>query len=260
VDKTGKNVLVANYGSGAIACVPIGDDGKLKEPTSVIQHEGKGTDPKRQAGPHAHSINLDANNRFAFAADLGLDKVLIYKLDGEHGMLTPNDPPFAPVGPGDGPRHLAWHPNGKYAYVNGEMGDDVTAFAYDAKRGALEPFQTISSLPKDYSGGANNTTAEVVVHPNGKFLYVSNRGHDSIANYSIGDDGRLTVRGFTSTQGQVPRNFAIAPGGQFLLAANQKTDSIVVFSIDQATGDLTPTGAKVGAPAPVCIRFLPTMK
>jgi 6-phosphogluconolactonase len=260
VDKAGKNVLVANYGSGSVACLPIEADGKLKPPSSTIQHEGKGVDPKRQEGPHAHSINLDAANRFAFAADLGLDKVMIYKFDGENGTLTPNDPPFATVTPGGGPRHLAWHPSGKFAYVNDEMGDAVNAFAYDAAKGALMSMQVVSSIPKDYPGAADNTTAEVVVHPSGKFLYVSNRGHDSIANYTIGDDGKLTPRGFTLTQGQVPRNFAVAPGGEFLLAANQKTDSIVVFKIDQGNGDLTPTGAKIETPVPICIRFLPPTK
>ena len=260
VDKAGKNILVANYGSGAIACLPIDADGKLKEPSSVIQHEGKSVNPKRQEGPHAHSINLDAANRFVFAADLGLDKVMIYKFDGEKGTLTPNDPAFAEVTPGGGPRHLAWHPSGKFAYVNDEMGDAVNAFAYDAAKGSLTSLQVVSSIPKDYAGADDNTTSEVVVHPSGKFLYVSNRGHDSIANYAIGNDGKLTPRGFTPTQGQVPRNFAIAPGGEFLLAANQKTDSIVVFKIDQSTGDLTPTGSKIETPVPICIRFLPPTK
>ena len=257
VDTSGRNLLVANYGSGSIACVPIGDDGKLKEPTSVIQHEGKSVNPKRQEGPHAHSINLDPANRFAFAADLGLDKVMIYALDADKGTLTPHNVPFAELPPGGGPRHLAWHPSGKFAYVNNEMGNTVSAFAYDAERGALAPLGApVPTIPSDYSEAGKNTTSEIVVHPSGKFLYCSNRGHNSIARFDIAADGTLTPRGHTPTQGETPRNFAIAPGGQFLLAANQKTGNVVVFTIDAASGDLTATGSKIDVPAPVCIRFL----
>ncbi|MGB7158396.1 MAG: lactonase family protein [Tepidisphaeraceae bacterium] len=259
VDKAGKNLLVANYGSGSVACVPIADDGTLREPSTVIQHEGGSrVVAKRQDGPHAHSINLDAGNRFAFAADLGLDKVMVYAFDPSKGTLKPHDPPAAELPPGGGPRHLAWHPSGRYAYVCNEMGDSVSAFAYEnGEKGSLNPIGVVPTLPKDYAGADENTTAEVVVHASGKFLYCSNRGHNSIAVFAIGDDGRLTPRGHASTQGEIPRNFAIDPSGKFLLAANQKTGSIVVFGIDQSTGELTPTGSKVEVPTPVCVRFLP---
>jgi 6-phosphogluconolactonase len=257
VDKTGKNVLVANFGSGSVACVPIGDDGKLREPSCVIQHEGGSkVVEKRQDGPHAHWINTEANNRFALAADLGLDKVMVYKFDPAKGMLTPNDPPAGITPPGAGPRHIAWHPSGKIVYVINELGNTVTAFQFDAERGAMTEFQTVPSLPADFKE-KGNTTAEVVVHPNGKFLYGSNRGHNSIALFAIESDGKLTPRGHTSTQGETPRNFVIDPSGQFLLAANQRTDSVVVFKINHETGELSPTGSKIEVGAPVCLRFLP---
>ncbi|MDQ3441120.1 MAG: lactonase family protein [Planctomycetota bacterium] len=258
VDKTGRNVLVANYGSGGVACLPIGDDGTLREPSSVIQHEGGSkVVKKRQDGPHAHWINTDASNRFVLAADLGLDKVMLYQFDPAKGTLTPNDPPAGITPPGAGPRHIAWHPSQKIVYVINELGNTVTAFHFDPERGAMTEFQTVPSLPADFKD-KNNTTAEVVVHPNGKFLYGSNRGHDSIALFAIGADGKLTPRGHTSTQGEVPRNFVIDPSGQFLLAANQKTDTVVVFKINQETGELTPTGSKIEVGAPVCLRFLPS--
>jgi 6-phosphogluconolactonase len=258
VDNSGKNVLVANYGSGAVACIPISDDGKLREPSAIVQHEGKGADAKRQDGPHAHLINTDPANRFVLATDLGLDKVMIYRFDSAKGSLTPNYPPAGVVAPGAGPRHIAWHPNQKILYVINEMGNTITAFHYDADRGVLSEFQTVRTLPADFT--AHNPTAEVIVHPSAKFLYGSNRGHNSIARFSIDAEGKLTPLGHTGTQGDIPRNFVIDPSGQFLLAANQKTGNIIVFSIDQSTGDLTPTGAKVDVPAPTCIRFLPAAK
>jgi 6-phosphogluconolactonase len=260
VDKTGKNVLVANYGSGGVACLPIGDDGKLREPSSVIQHQGGSkVNEKRQEGPHAHWINTDPNNRFVLATDLGLDKVMIYKFDTGQGALAPNDPPAGIAPPGGGPRHVAWHPSGKIVYVNNEMGNSITAFHYDPQRGAMTQFQSVPSLPPDYKE-PGNTTAEVVVHPLAKFLYCSNRGHDSIALFAIRDDGTLAPRGHTSTQGEVPRNFVIDPSGQFLLAANQKSGTIVVFKVNPESGELTPTGSKIEVPAPVCLRFFTPAK
>jgi 6-phosphogluconolactonase len=260
VDKTGKNVLVANFASGSVACLPIGEDGKLREPSATIQHEGGSkVVAKRQDGPHAHWINTDANNRFVLASDLGLDKVMLYKLDAAKGTLTPNDPPAGIAPPGAGPRHIAWHPSQKIVYVINELGNTVTAFHYDAERGAMTEFQTVPSIPNDYKE-PGNTTAEVVVHPNGKFLYGSNRGHNSIALFAIGDDGKLTPRGHTSAQGEVPRNFVIDPSGQFLLAANQRSGSIVVFKINQESGELTPTGSKIEVAAPVCLRFFTPAK
>jgi 6-phosphogluconolactonase len=255
VDRTGQCVLVANYGGGSIACLPIQSDGRLGEATSAIQHHGSSVDPRRQQGPHAHSINVDPANRFAFVADLGLDKVLVYQLDPALGKLTPNDPPGTSVAPGAGPRHFAFHPNGRYAYVINEMGSTVTAMCYDASRGTLEVLDSVSTLPQDFTG--KSTTAEVQVHPSGKFLYGSNRGHDSIAAFAIDPaTGRLRLIGHVSTQGKNPRNFAIDPTGTFLLAANQDTHNVVVFRIDPASGQLTPTGHSASVSMPVCIKML----
>jgi 6-phosphogluconolactonase (cycloisomerase 2 family)/glucose/arabinose dehydrogenase len=256
VDQAGKNVLVANYAGGNVAVLPLGADGKLGEPTGFAQHSGKGSNPKRQQGPHAHSINLDAAGRFAFAADLGLDKVLVYRFDPAKGTIEPNDPSFADVEGGSGPRHFAFHPGGKHAYVINEMLSTVTAFSYDADKGALKSIQTISTLPAGFKGG--NSTAEVVVHPSGRFLYGSNRGHDSMAVFTIDEaTGKLTAAGHTPTQGKTPRNFAIEPTGQYLLAANQNSGTVVVLRIDPRTGALRPTGHSAEVPSPVCIRFLP---
>lgn len=256
VDRSGKNVLVANYGGGSIACLPIRPDGRLGEATSSIQHEGSSVHPQRQQGPHAHSINLDAAGRFAFAADLGLDKILIYRFDAAEGKLAPNDPPGADVVPGAGPRHFAFHPTGRYAYVINELNSTITAFTYDARRGRLGIRQTVSTLPAEFDG--DNTTAEVQVHPSGRFLYGSNRGHDSIAAFAIdGRTGGLTPIGHQSTQGKAPRNFGIDPTGSYLLAANQGSNNIVVFRIDKQTGVLRPAGHSISVPMPVCIKMLP---
>ncbi|MBM4040846.1 MAG: lactonase family protein [Planctomycetes bacterium] len=258
VDKQGKNLLVANYSGGSVAVLPIAEDGSLKEPSCTIQHKGTGPNKSRQEGPHAHSINLDPAGRFAFAADLGLDKLLIYRFDPAKGTLTPNDPPFASVAPGAGPRHFAFHPNGRFAYAINEMGMTVTAFAYDAERGTLKELQTVRTLPEGRETTPADSTAEVVVHPSGKFLYGSNRGHDSIAIFALDPEtGKLTPAGHEPTQGKAPRNFAIEPSGTWLLAANQNSASVVVFRIDPKTGALTPAGVKADIPAPVCVRFVP---
>jgi 6-phosphogluconolactonase len=256
VDKRGKNVLVANYGSGSVSVLPIQPDGRLGKATAFIQHHGTSVDPRRQEGPHAHSMLLDAANRFAFAADLGLDKILIYRFDSNKGTLTPNSPAYAAVKPGSGPRHTAFHPNGHYAYVINEMGSTVTAFSYDAKTGALKSLQSVSTLPQGYTG--DSTTAEVQLSPDGKFLYGSNRGHDSIVIFSIDPKtGLLTYVGHQSTEGKTPRNFCIDPSGTYLLAANQDSDSIVVFRIDPQTGLLSPTGNTAEVSMPVCIEMMP---
>jgi 6-phosphogluconolactonase len=257
VDRTGKNALVANYGSGSVACLPIGGDGRLGPASSFIQHEGSGAVPGRQAGPHGHSINLDAANRFAIAADLGLDKLLVYKFDAAQGTLTPNDPPFAKVAPGAGPRHFAFHPDGRHAYVINEITLTVTAFDYDPDRGTLSEIQTISTLPEGVKD-KNLSTAEVQVHPSGRFLYGSNRGHHSIAIFAIDPaTGRLRAVGHQSTQGRTPRNFGIDPTGTFLIAANQDSGTLVVFKIDPQTGALAPTGHTAEVPKPVCVKFVP---
>jgi len=255
VDDTGKYVLVANYTGGSITVFPILADGKLGEATAFIQHTGHGTNPQRQEGPHAHSIDLSPDERFAFVDDLGLDELLVYKFDKAKGSLVPNDPPFAKLDPGAGPRHFALHPSGKFAYVVAEMGMTVNAFAVDLKTGKLRKLQTISTLPADFKG--ENDDAEIHIHPNGKFLYASNRGHDSIAVFAIDPaKGTLTKVDDVSTQGQIPRSFELDPTGKYLFVENQKSDNIVVFRIDESTGRLTPTGQKLDVPSPVCVKFL----
>jgi 6-phosphogluconolactonase len=256
IDRRGKNVLVANYGGGNAAVLPIEEGGRLGKWKVLVQHKGKGTDPSRQEGPHAHSINLDAANRYAFVADLGLDQVFVYRFDADKGRrLVENDPPSVQMAPKSGPRHFAFHPSGRYAYVINEMASTVTAMKYDAERGVLEKIQTISTLPARHKG---NSTAEVQVHPSGKFVYGSNRGHNSIAIFTVDEEtGKLTAGGHQAEGIKVPRNFGIDPTGKFLLVANQDGDSILVFRIDPKTGALEATGAKVDVPKPVCVKFVP---
>jgi 6-phosphogluconolactonase len=257
LDKTGRFVLVANYDGGSVATFAIQDDGSLSLVKGFVQHSGSGVDKERQEGPHAHWIGVSPDNRFALVADLGLDDVMVYKFDDVRGGLTPNTPPYAEVKPGTGPRHLAFHPNGKFVYLLTEMGSSVTTFAYSAQKGSLSALQTVPALPKDYSGVRE--AAEIVVHPSGKFVYASNRGTaNSIAAYKVdASKGTLTPAGIFSTRGQIPRNFTIDPTGRFLLAANEDSGNIVVFRMDAATGELTPTGQVEELPAPVCITFVP---
>jgi 6-phosphogluconolactonase len=257
VDRAGKNALVANYNGGSVACLPIDGDGRLQPASSFVQHEGSSANPARQKEPHAHSINLDAANRFAVAADLGLDKLLVYRFDAGQGSLTPNEPPFTRVAPGSGPRHFAFHPDGKHAYVINEMACTVTAFDYDPGRGTLTEIETVSTLPEGPKA-KNYSTAEVQVHPSGRLLYGSNRGHNTIAIFAIDpDSGRLRAVGHQTTGGRTPRNFGIDPTGRYLLAANQDSGTVAVFRIDPGSGQLQPTGQAVDVPRPVCIKFVP---
>lgn len=256
LDRGGKHALVANYGGGSITVLPIQADGKLSEASCFIQHEGKSVNPQRQEAPHAHSIYADPTGKFVVSADLGLDKVLVYQYDAEKGTLTPNDPAFGSVAPGAGPRHFAFTPDGKFGYVINEMGNTVTAFSYDGKTGTLKEIQTLPTLPEGFD--KDSSTADLQVHSSGKFLFGSNRGHDSIAVYAIeSGTGRLKSLGQTPTQGKIPRNFGLDPTGKFLIAANQESDSLVVFRINAETGELTPTGQTVEVGKPVCVKFLP---
>jgi 6-phosphogluconolactonase len=259
-DKAGRHVLVANYSGGNVVVYPIDDDGKLEaRPAAFIQHRGSSVNQSRQKEAHAHSINLDSSQKFAFVADLGMDKVMVYRYgDGSPGILLPHEPESASIKPGGGPRHFAFSPDGKHAYVNHEMTGHITAFNYDSAKGSLTEFQTLSTLP----GGnpvPGNSTAEILVHPSGKFVYCSNRGHNSIAVYSRSADGHLTYVENESTRGKTPRNFNIDPSGKFLIAANQDSDSLAVYKIDQSTGALDPVGDTVQAPKPVCIKFYSPM-
>jgi 6-phosphogluconolactonase len=255
VDATGAHVIVANYQGGSVCVLPIQNDGSLGAASEFIQHQGSSVNPRRQEGPHAHSVNLDPNNRFLYTPDLGMDKVMIYRLDLDSGKLVANDPPFVQIAPGAGPRHFSFHPDGKRAYVLNEIGNTVTAFNWDAEGGGLEEFQTVTTLPDDFSETSH--TADMHIHPNGRFLYGSNRGHDSIAIFEIDPaTGSLMPRGWESTQGRTPRNIAIDPSGQFMLAENQDSDTIVAFRIDNETGALMATGDAAKVPMPVCIKFL----
>jgi 6-phosphogluconolactonase len=255
LDREGAFVLVANYDGGSIASFPIHDDGSLGTTSGFVQHSGSGPNKERQEGPHAHWIGTSPDNRFALAVDLGLDQVIVYGFDSIKGVFTPMLSGFAKVKPGAGPRHLTFHPNGKFAYVLSEMESSVTVFSYQAKTGGLTSLQTISVLPKDYSGPKE--AAEIAVHASGKFLYASNRGHDSIAVFAIDEKkGTLKSLGQVLTGGKTPRHFAIDPTGAYLLAENQESNNIVVFHIDPATGSLTPTGQTIEVPSPVCITFV----
>jgi 6-phosphogluconolactonase len=256
VDRSGRSLLVANYSGGSIAALPIGPDGRLGEASAVVQHKGSSVNRERQAGPHAHSIDLDAANRFALVDDLGLDKVLVYRFDPARGTLVPHDPPSASVAPGSGPRHLAFHPDGRHVYVINEMLLTITAFRYDPERGALDVAQTLSTLPAGVAPRPEYSTAEVRVHPSGRFLYGSNRGHDSIAVFAIErETGALTPVEHVPTGGKTPRNFTLDPTGTYLLVANQGSDSVVVFRVDADTGRLQATGQTLHVGSPVCVTF-----
>ncbi len=255
VDREGRFLFVANYGSGHVAMLPIAEDGRLQPATSVVQHEGSSVNPSRQKGPHAHCVVLDPANRYALAADLGIDKVMVYRPDFEQGKLLPNDPPFVQSEPGSGPRHIAFHPNGRYVYVIEELSSTIAASTYDPNAGTLKPFQRIGTLPEGFQG--TNTCADVRVHPSGRFLYGSNRGHNSIAIFAVDDKtGELRLLGHEPTQGKTPRNFAIDPSGTFLLAANQDSDSIVSFRINQDLGALMPAGQVCRVSMPVCVKIV----
>lgn len=254
-DKTGRYVFVANYTSGTIAVFPIQADGKLGAQTALVSNAGAaGPNKERQQGPHAHWIESSPDNRFVLVADLGLDEVLIYKFDAATGALTPNQPAFAKLKLGSGPRHVAFHSNGKFVFVVSELNSTATSFSYDTKKGSLKEIGTVSTLPPGYSG--RNDAAELAIHPNGKFLYVSNRGNDSIAIFSI-DPGRGTLApiGGVPTGGKEPRHFTFDPSGKFLLVENQFTDNVVEFRVDGATGQLESVGDVIGVPSPVCLKF-----
>ncbi len=255
VDRTGKTVLVANYGGGSVASFPIGDDGKLGPAASFFQHAGTSIDKSRQEAPHGHSINLDPANTFAVAADLGLDQLLVYRFDPSTSKLSPNDPPFAKTPAGGGPRHFAFHPDGKHAFVILEMTSQIIPLGYDGEKGTFTLGEPVSTIPGEVPG---NSTAEVRVHPSGKFVYVSNRGHNSIAMFAIDPKtGGVKPIGHQSTGGKTPRNFGIDPSGKFLLAANQDSGTVVVFRIDPETGLLKPTGHSAKVPMPVCVKMAP---
>jgi 6-phosphogluconolactonase len=262
VEPGGRCVLAANYGGGSVIALGLDADGRLEPvvagggPGGFIQHEGKSVNPQRQEGPHGHSINPAADGRFAVACDLGVDKVFVHALDAERATLAPHG--HGAVKPGAGPRHFAFHPDGRHGYSVNELDMTVTAFDFDPAAGTLTPVQTLSTLPADVTDPKGFSTAEIVAHPGGRFVYASNRGHDSIAMYAVDQaTGRLSFLGVEPIRGQVPRNFALDPSGRFLLAAGQKSDTVTVFAIAPDTGRLSFTGQSLRVPSPVCIRFQP---
>jgi 6-phosphogluconolactonase len=253
LDRTGKYALVSNYTLGSVAVFPVLKNGRLGETTAFVQHQGASVNPQRQKGPHAHAITLSPDNRFAIVADLGLDQLLTYSFDAAKGTLG-TQPQIVKASAGAGPRHLVFSSNGRFLYVINELQSTVAAYSYNAATGALHELQTVSTLPKGFSG--NSTAAEIEIHPSGKFLFASNRGDDSIAVFAIElHNGTLTHVETDPTGGKTPRNFAIDPTGSWLLAANQDSNNIVVFRIDHKTGHLTPTGQVLQVPSPACLKF-----
>jgi 6-phosphogluconolactonase len=256
LDATHRYLLTANYQGGSIAVLEIEEDGSLGRCTAAIRHEGRSIDPKRQTQPYAHCVRVDPTNRFALVADLGLDKLFVYRFDQRDGSLRPNDPPFAKVAPGSGPRHLAFDPRGRFVYLITEMASTIVTYAWDATRGALDERQSVSTLPAGFAG--TNHCAEILVHPNGKFVYASNRGHDTLAVLAIHPrTGQLRLVEHVPTQGQMPRNFAFDPTQQWLVVTNHGSDNAMVFRVDGQTGRLTPHGQPVRVPNPFGIAFLP---
>jgi len=252
VDPSGQLVLVANYHGGSVAALPVRPDGSLAPLSDFHQHEGRGVNPRRQEKAHAHSITVDPTGRYALVCDLGLDLVITYRLDVAAGRLVRTG--AVKAHPGAGPRHLAFHPSGLLAYVIDELDSTIAVYAYDG-HGGLTELQVEPTLPADFAG--ESTTAEVRVHPNGRFVYGSNRGHDSIAIFAVDEaTGLLAQRGHIPTLGKTPRNFSLDPSGRLLLAANQDSDTIVAFRVDEANGQVTATGRVTASPSPVCLRFL----
>lgn len=253
LDPTGRYALVANYVGGSVTVLPIGPDGTLGQATDCVQHEGSGPNPARQEAPHADSIQMDPSGNWVLVPDLGLDRIFTYRLDPDRGKLEPGPIPWCSTRPGAGPRHMTFHPTAPYAYVINELDSSMTAFHFDAARGSLAELQTVSTLPDDYTGP--NTGADIHMHPSGRFLYGSNRGHDSIVRYQVdAGTGRLTLVAHESTRGRTPRNFALDPTAQFLLAANQDSGTVVTFRVDQQSGALTFTGHVAAVPSPVCLK------
>jgi 6-phosphogluconolactonase len=256
VDRTGKVCMVANYGTGSVASLPIQADGKLAAPASEIQHKGSSVNKARQAGPHGHSINPDAASKFAVAADLGTDYLYVYKLDPAAGTLTPNDPIGLKQPDGSGPRHFAFHPDGKHAFAINEMAMTLSSLRYDPAKGTLTPIESVSTLPPGTASSPKYSTAEVVVHPSGKWVLGSNRGHDTIAVFGFDPTAeKLTYVGNYGDTVKEPRNFVLDPTGNFVLVGNQNGSSITVFRLNQQTGEMTRVGDPTPCPTPVCLRF-----
>lgn len=256
VDAQRKHVFVANFMSGSVCVLPVRDDGSLGTASDFVQHQGSSIDPARQRGPHAHSVTLDASDRFAFVPDLGLDRLMVYRFDQKRGILEANAAPWIKMKPGAGPRHLSFQPGGRFAYLVNELDSTVAVLSYEGDAGTFEHLQTVPTLPEGFGG--ESSCADIQVCPSGTFVYTSNRGHDSIVIHRIDPlSGKLSYIGHEPTRGKTPRSFGIDPGGGFLLAANQDSDTVVSFRIDADSGRLQPTGHVTQVPTPVCVKFMP---
>lgn len=255
IDPAGRFILVANYGGGSVALLPLLEDGSLAQTVTVVSHEGSSVNTMRQNSPHVHFITMDPAGRYALAVDLGTDAIEVYEIDVVRGRLMSRPLSRTAVKAGVGPRHLAFHPTGRYAYVINELDSTLTAWQYDTAQGRLSEIQTLSTLPVGFTGP--NYPADVHVHPSGSFVYGSNRGHDSIALFTINaETGTMSLRNIVPSGGRTPRGFAIDPTGAYLVVAHQDTDTITTFRIDPATGDLTPSGCTVRVPSPTCVKML----
>ncbi len=255
VDGSGRYVLDANYGGGYVEVYSLAADGSLDQQTALVQHEGSSVHPERQTKPYAHWFRTDPTNRFGLVADLGTDRIVVYRFDEKTGKITPNDPPFYKVNGGSGPRHLAFHPNGKWLYGAQELSNEVLAFNWDSNKGTLVQFQAVKTLPEDFN--SPNTAAEIAVREDGKFLYVTNRGHDSIVVYAIdAKTGELTLKQRVPARGKVPRYFTFDPTSHWLIVSNQEGGNLAVFSVDQKSGELMPRGEPVALPKPMGVQFL----
>jgi 6-phosphogluconolactonase len=255
LDPSGSWLMAANYNSGSLTILPVLPDGRLGPGSDYVEHAGAlGPNPQRQDAAHAHMLQFDPGGRFVLASDLGLDRLYVYRLEGESGRLRPHTPAWVAMPPGSGPRHFVFHPNRRFLYVANELGSTVTACTWDGVQGLLKPFLSRSTLPAGFTG--QNDVADIHLDPAGRFLYVSNRGHDSLAIFSVdGQDGSLVARGHALTGGRTPRNFAIDPAGKFVLAANQDSDTVVTLRIDPQSGQLAPAGFEAAIPRPICIIF-----
>jgi 6-phosphogluconolactonase len=254
-DATGRFLALANYTGGTFAIFPVAANGRLGPAATVTGGHGSGPDAARQKGPHAHQVVFDPSNRYLLEVDLGIDQVLVYRFDQATGRVTPNDPPSVHLAPASGPRHLVFAPDGRHVFVIAEMASTITTLSWDGAKGVLRPLGTVSTLPAGYKG--QSSTAEIAIHPNGRFLYGSNRGHDSIAVFAVDAAGTLTLVEHEPTRGRSPRHFTLDPSGRWLIAANQNSNTLAVFAVDQQTGALSPSGPLAEVPSPVCVLFKP---
>lgn len=252
-DRSGRCLFTAQYGTGTVAVFPLDADGNIGPRSDLVRHAGSGPNKARQEGPHAHWVGTDPNNRFLFVPDLGMDQVVIYEMDLGTGRIKPRGHGSCP--PGSGPRHMVFHPNGKFAYVVNELAISVTVFAYDSEDGTLTPIETVASLPEELRD-RQSTAAEICIHPSGKFLYVSTRGHDSVSAFQVSPEtGRLTLIEREPIRGAHPRSVNLDPAGKWLVAAGRDSNTVAAFGIDMKTGGLVFSGNVVNSPGPICVEF-----